>query len=580
MRVQKTFVHTGMTLTHGTFRVRETVHACASGCRYPSGTLVTRRAASLREHLIPGCRVGYDLMVYVGLERFLQHLEALHMARAEQLRAAFAEDGGWPLHIDATGEDGRGTLLVAYAGWRAWAVGAWKIPTERADAVVPCLHEVVRRFGTPCAVVRDLGRAMIPAIGDLLTELDLDIPVLACHYHFLRDIGTDLLESGYGELRELFRRFKVRPGLRALARDLGRNLGAGIAEARAELKVWQDHDADSHVLPAGRTGLAVVRALAQWALDYGTDSSGEDFPFDRPYLDLYERCCRVRRAVDAFLRTPPAERKLRNAVLRLQRVLDPVLCEVPFAKATERLRARAELFDELRDALRLVPNPRDTHSTPAAAAVKPERAAAELQDIREAVERLQISLHQRRPSRGPAQHIRQAIDLILDHLRRHADTLWGHVICLPQELGGGIRLVDRTNNSLESYFRRIKHGERRRSGRKILTQDLERLPPAAALAPNLDCPDYVAILCGNLARLPHAFAQLRNADQHHSALAGASVVAQANTATTPIASASLPAADRSIVRSDAMSRRVNSAARSRAPRTPPRHRHTASATAE
>jgi hypothetical protein len=29
-------------------------------------------------------------------------------------------DGGWPLHVDAAGEDGHGTLLVAFSGWRRW----------------------------------------------------------------------------------------------------------------------------------------------------------------------------------------------------------------------------------------------------------------------------------------------------------------------------------------------------------------------------------------------------------------------------------------------------------------------------
>ena len=29
---------------------------------------------------------------------------------------ALAEDGGYSLHVDATGEDGRGSLFVAYTG--------------------------------------------------------------------------------------------------------------------------------------------------------------------------------------------------------------------------------------------------------------------------------------------------------------------------------------------------------------------------------------------------------------------------------------------------------------------------------
>ena len=52
------------------------------------------------------------------------------------------------------------------------------------------------------------------------------------------------------------------------------------------------------------------------------------------------------------------------------------------------------------------------------------------------------------------------------------------------------------------------NSERRRSGRKKLTQDLENLPPGAPLAFNLRDPDYVDLLCGTLERLPAAFAAL------------------------------------------------------------------------
>jgi hypothetical protein len=38
----------------------------------------------------------------------------------------------------------------------------------------------------------------------------------------------------------------------------------------------------------------------------------------------------------------------------------------------------------------------------------------------------------------------------------------GHVITLPEQAGGGIRVVARTNCRLESLNGDIKHGERRR----------------------------------------------------------------------------------------------------------------------
>jgi len=106
---------------------------------------------------MPNSITGYDLMVFVGLKRlleyrqreeirveldekhgirissgevsnlvrrFLDYFLRLHHARAPQLKAVLETDGRWPMHVDATGENGRGTLLVVMAGWRQWVLGA------------------------------------------------------------------------------------------------------------------------------------------------------------------------------------------------------------------------------------------------------------------------------------------------------------------------------------------------------------------------------------------------------------------------------------------------------------------------
>ena len=464
MGVQKTVRRCGTTLEHGTFEACETVYSCPAGCRWPSGERVVRRAAGLAERLVPRSRVGYDVMTFVGLKRyvgfrqraeivsalterfglplstgevsrlarlFLVYLERLHQARSVELRAALENDGGWPLHVDASGEDGRGTLLVVLAGWRGWVLAARKIPTERADAVLPLLREVVQHFGPPCAAMRDLGRAMTLALDNLVTELDLDIPILACHLHFLRDVGNDLLDPSHSQLRSLFKRFKIRPALCALARDLGRRLGAGVEQARDALVAWQESDAEGYVVPDGPDGLATVRALAQWVLDYQADSADQGFPFDRPYLDLFHRCARASRAVDAFLRRPPQDRKVTEALERLQARLAPVACDVPFQRVASTLGRRVTLFEELRAALRLLPKP-DRRNQPPAPAVAPKgKAALELRNVKKAVDTLVTSLRQRRPQRGPAQDMRQAIDLILRHVDAHGANLWGHAVPLP-----------------------------------------------------------------------------------------------------------------------------------------------------
>lgn len=85
---------------------------------------------------------------------------------------------------------------------------------------------------------------------------------------------------------------------------------------------------------------------------------------------------------------------------------------------------------------------------------------------------------------------------------------------MPEYAGGGIRLVSRTNELVEKFFKEVKHAERRRSGRKNLTQDLEHLPASAVLSYNLKDVDYVSIIRGSLDKLAEAFAQLDKKEQH------------------------------------------------------------------
>ncbi len=237
---------------------------------------------------------------------------------------------------------------------------------------------------------------------------------------------------------------------------------------------------------------------------------------------------------------------------RLRRYLKPVTSEVPFRQIVMRLRRRAALFDELRGVLRIV------------ATLPVDETVDDLEQMRQQLDKLVTSLKKRRPSRGPARDTREAIDIILKHIDTHGETLWGHAIRLPHSAGGGIRLVSRTNYLSEIFFQRFKHDERRRSGRKNLGQDLEHMPAEAALVRNLNHPDYVSIVCGSLDGLAAAFAELDRQERRSKLNAEPQQQQDQDLqATLQVASASLTSADRSVVRTEQMNRRVAAAAASR-----------------
>jgi hypothetical protein len=249
--VQKSKRRLVVTAEAGAFLAREVRKRCATHKTPP--VMVSDRLSCL---VPPQQRYGYDLIVQVGLARyqrnlqrkeiraellgaqgiplsegsisqlcdhFLTLLERLHEQRTPALRAAMS--GGYPLHIDATREQGKGGLFICLDGWRGWVLNAVKIHSENADELRPRVEQTIERFGEPVAVVRDLSSAEAGAVEGLRNKGIVD---LVCHYHFLGAIGKKLFDDPYPVLRNLLRQSQVRPPLRELLRDLRRATQAEI----------------------------------------------------------------------------------------------------------------------------------------------------------------------------------------------------------------------------------------------------------------------------------------------------------------------------------------------------------------
>lgn len=513
MEVQKTRHRQVITLEAGAFEAKETLKQCLEDPSHP-----VAGSQALAQLVKPRQGYGYDLIVHVGCarylknkqreeiraelyehrgielsngsvsnlcDRFLTHLEALHLARVVQLRTAMQT--GYPLHIDATCEHGKGGLFVCMDGWRGWVLVAGRIPSEHEEYLRPLIEKTLLLFGNPIATVRDMGEGGARAVSALREQ---GIPDLICHYHFLAAVGKQLFEQSYRLLRNLLKRSKLRTDLRVLLRELRRYGGSSQHE--------------------GRFGRGQVRedlqALVLWILE-GEGKKDLLYPFGLSHLEFIQRCRQSMLKAQCWV-PGPRTRPERRAIDHLSSLFNRLERDDRFVTATTQLEKGWLAFCELRDVLALTNGELPRADLRQHQRSLPAIEAQRLQKIEKAVQVYQAELRERITTvAGEDPFTPSPSTIILKYLDRYTGRLFGHPSVRDQE--GCIRaIVERTNNVLEHFFGNEKQHLRRRLGRANLGRDLEDQPAQAALAANLRHPDYVHLLCGSLDNLPRAFAAL------------------------------------------------------------------------
>jgi len=516
LHVQKSKKRIVITMETGTIQAREIRKVCSVDLSHPveiSGTLA---------RMVPaGQRYGYDLIVEVGTarylrnmqrqeictellrekniilstgtisklcDRFLLYLEALHLNRASALRAAM--DGGYPLHIDATCEYGKGGLFLCLDGFRGWVLHAVKITTENSNELYPAIEKTISLFGDPIAIMRDLGSGGAKSVKKLRQK---GIPDLVCHYHFLGAVGKKLFDVNYSVLRNLLRQSKVRTKLRELLRELRRNQSADVYDGK---------------LGHGRMREDLL-ALVLWVLE-GTGGKDLPFPFCLPHLNFYQRCCEVTSRAERWVPFPRSHVE-RRVFKQLSSILTQMNKLERFAWIVPSLKENWTSFCELRDILRLTnaEYPRGDRRN-LTNQESPDIEVERLQEIKKNITLYQEKIQQNvaNAKAEKTKNIRTSPEsIILKYLDRYKKHLFGHPIII-NKAGQIIGMVNRTNNGAEHFFGDEKQKIRRRVGRANLGRDLEDQPAQATLVSNLNHTDYVEIVCGSLDQLPDAFAQL------------------------------------------------------------------------
>ncbi|MDR2571599.1 MAG: hypothetical protein LBD23_15085 [Oscillospiraceae bacterium] len=426
--------------------------------------------------------------------RFLKHMVVNHYLSAPMLSELFKF--GCVYHIDATCEAGRGMELTIKEGWTGIVLGAWKIPTENEEIIKQHLKSTVEKFGEPVAFVSDLGNGMMAAITAIIKEMRLNSRQLVCHMHFLKAVGKCILEDVFKALKAQFKKHETLAQLNRFVKETGNIIKPQAAAMRDFVSRWLKSNAQLNISGFFES-IAVLRALAQWVILFGTECSGEGFPFTLSHIKLFDRCnAALSSLIVLFERSCFHEQSVKYAE-RLQRILQCPVNSVEMQKTVQDLNAMIDAFTELRDIMRL-------EKTDVYKQEKDKKVPDELEVIaklKEETSRYCSILNERLDKGVGTEAHTDAFRIILNYFGKYERYLFNHFVTSYDASGNIIiKLINRTNNIMEKSYRDQKHKIRRRTGAKNLGFIFEHLFPASAMMPNLENPVYQQTVLNNKTR--------------------------------------------------------------------------------
>ena len=515
LQVLKTRKRKVITLPIGQWIARETIWLDpATEQVYPS--------ACLRRLVAPGCNYGYDVVVYVGRTLFVEaqpvrqiithlaqrhvHLSAstvadlgrrfivllslAHRRCAGRLQQAMSLQGGYILHLDATYEEKSPMLMTGIDAVMEIVLGNIKLPSEKADGIVPFLRQLKQCFGPPLASVHDMSKGILAAIQEVFP----DIPDFICHFHFLRDLGKDLLGDGYDSVRKRLQTHGTVGGLRARLRTWQKQIDADgqLRQTLAQLPFsgWPTE-------PLAQAPLLAAYLLAHWILAGLQQGQGYGFPFDRPLLALTRRALEVYAQLQSFIALCLSEDWRCNLPFHhLRQDLQDLVNDRPLGHTLNRLETHSQLFDQLRQALHIAPV--SGHQ-----GLNHDGELIAMNTLQREVESWTAQVRAR-----PDYSTTPALQKMIEQIEHYGPKLFAAPLVLSTPQGARTIQPQRTNNLMERFFRDFKRRCRHKTGCQALGRTLRTMLADTTLVHNLQNPEYLKILLDGQPALEALFAQI------------------------------------------------------------------------
>ena len=518
LKVQKTQVRTLRTLHLGEFFANETLMHCDQ-CE--NKTVYTTKDLS---RMVPaGCIFGYDVLVFVGNALFLRqrqteeiidellarnvrispsqveylgkkfvvYLALAHKHSAPRIKNAMQQRGGYVLHLDGTLDRREPVLMTGMDSISETVLGSVKLPSEKAEQIVPFLEAIHKRFGKPLATVHDMGVGILSAVQTVFPNN----PDFICHFHFLRDIGNDLLDRDYQAIRKRLRKHGISSKLLYRAKRLKMQI-----DQQPELIddfVQSLHHASESSAHIDSIPMLSAYSLIQWALAGKKQGDGYGFPFDRTQVVFANRLRSVYSQLESMKDIHLSGQWRDNIPLfDLSCDLKKVATDRGLQRMIDEFDAKAKVFDQLRNAMRIAP-------TGGAEALNSGSTPAAIGPIKKAVTkfRKRITTRSDYPSHTGYKKMIEQID-------KYWNKLFADPILVQTPHGPILIQPQRTNNIMERFFRDFRRDARRKSGTNSISRTLQSMIADTPLVKNLEKPQYIELLLNGLPSLEDRFAQM------------------------------------------------------------------------
>lgn len=516
LKVQKTRSKTVVTMDIGAFISKESVLEC------PHATTAFT-SKQLRSLVPQGCTFGFDVLVYVGKalfllnrsekeiiqdladknisisdreigylgKKFIVYLALAHRYAGEKLKKIMALRGGYMLHLDGTCEGDSPFLFTGLEEISEIVLDNIKIPSENAEYLIPFLQQIKQTYGQPISVIHDMCKGIMLAVETVFP----DVPDFICHFHFLRDIGKDLFEDEYKQIRNCLRKIKIRGSLR----EKLKYLRPIIRENKKVVTDLKDSINKGSIETSffKRIPMVAAYALIYWIFDAYNESDGYGFPFDRPHLLFYQRIQLLHHELMPIMKIHLRDESKDNKHLYLTwKLLERVMCDTDLKKSVAQIEKKMHVFDELRKALHIaLPNGKK--------GLNDEGEQTDIRTIEEKVKEFRKWITTDKRFSGQI-----AYKKLIEQIDKYWEKLFSDPIGVNTPNGQVYVQPQRTNNILERFFRNIKRKFRKKTGTGSLNKTLKNILADTPLVMNLNNKEYVKILLNGCSNLEELFSNI------------------------------------------------------------------------